>query len=180
VTTPTSRRLILMRHAKSDWPDVADRDRPLAARGRRDAPAAGRWLCAAGYVPDHVICSPARRTRETWDLVSGELIAAETVAEPAVVYDERVYDASVFALLWLLREAPDAARTLMLVGHNPGMQELTLSLTGETAGEAARDAFTRARGHYPTSTIAVLDLAKPWSDLVPGNALLTDLVVPRG
>ena len=67
------RRLILLRHAKSDWPDVPDQERPLAKRGRRDAPVVGRWLRGHGYLPDTVICSVARRTRQTWKLVAPEL-----------------------------------------------------------------------------------------------------------
>ncbi len=170
MTTPTPRRLIAMRHAKSAWPDVDDIDRPLAGRGRRDAPAAGLWLREAGCLPDRVICSPARRTRETW-----ELVAEGLDAEPPVSYDERLYDASVAALLGVVREVPAAVRTLLLIGHNPGMQELTLSLAGEAAG----DALHRAQEKFPTSAIAVLTLAGPWSALTPGSASLADLVIPR-
>src|ERR1700735_1567796 len=90
-----ARRLILLRHAKSAWPDdVPDHDRPLASRGRRDAPAAGRWLRKSGYVPDRVLCSTARRTRETWQLVEEEL-----GAHPQTVFEDRVYGASSAELL---------------------------------------------------------------------------------
>ena len=74
-----TRRLILLRHAKSDWPDVPDRDRPLAKRGRRDAPKIGRWLREHGYLPDIVICSDARRTRQTWDRVAREPLHQQLV-----------------------------------------------------------------------------------------------------
>jgi phosphohistidine phosphatase SixA len=76
------RRLVLLRHAKSDWPDVADQDRPLAKRGRRDAPAVGRWLGQSGYAPDAVICSTALRARETWELASAGLRATAPGAFP--------------------------------------------------------------------------------------------------
>ncbi|HXT88463.1 MAG TPA: histidine phosphatase family protein, partial [Trebonia sp.] len=75
-TEDADRRLLLLRHAKSDWPDVADHERPLAKRGRRDAPVVGRWLRTSGYLPDAVICSTAARARQTWELVSAELPSA--------------------------------------------------------------------------------------------------------
>jgi phosphohistidine phosphatase len=171
MTAPAPRRLIVLRHAKSAWPDVDDLDRPLAARGRRDAPAAGRWLRDDACLPDRVICSPARRTRETW-----EFVAEKLGATPPVSYDERVYDASMLTLLGVVHEVPESVRTLLLVGHNPGMQELTLALAGEAVG----DALQRAREKFPTSAIAVLTIPGPWSALAPGAALLADLVVPRG
>jgi phosphohistidine phosphatase len=178
MSAPTTRRLIVMRHAKSAWPDVADFDRPLAPRGLRDAPEAGRRLRAAGWVPDHVVCSPARRTRETWRLVSRELsgAAGEPGADLPVSYDERVYDASMTALLYVVCETPAATRTLMLLGHNPGMHELALTLAGEAVG----DAFDRTRQAFPTSAIALLTIPGPWSGLTPGSALLDDLIIPRG
>ena len=79
VTEEVGRKLVLLRHAKSEWPDLADHDRPLAKRGRRDAPVVGRWLGASGYAPDAVVCSTARRARETWELVSTGLTAAVAV-----------------------------------------------------------------------------------------------------
>src|SRR6266700_6314858 len=83
------RKLVLLRHAKSAWPDVPDHERPLARRGRRDAPGAGAWLRRAGYLPDLVVCSTARRARETW-----QLAAAELGASPPVRFEPRVYQAS--------------------------------------------------------------------------------------
>jgi phosphohistidine phosphatase len=171
MTVPTSRRLIVLRHAKSAWPDVDDFDRPLAPRGRRDAPAAGRWLRDAACLPDRVLCSPARRTRETWDLVAEELDA-----EPPASYDERVYGASMSTLLGVVHETPEPVRTLLLIGHNPGLQELTLALAGEAAG----DALDRAEEKFPTSAIAVLTFEGSWPELAQGSALLADFTVPRG
>ncbi|MGW2089906.1 SixA phosphatase family protein [Streptomyces sp. NPDC001880] len=166
-------RLIVLRHAKSAWPDgVPDHRRPLAGRGRRDAPAAGRLLHEAHYVPDLVICSTARRTRQTWDLV-----AAELGASPEVVFEPRVYEASASTLVAVLRDVPERRRTVLLIGHQPGVQDLVLSLAG--GGEAG--ALARARVKYPTSAVAVLSLSGPsWSRLAPGTATLDGFAVPRG
>ncbi|MFJ5219415.1 SixA phosphatase family protein [Streptomyces sp. NPDC088354] len=167
-------RLILLRHAKSAWPpDVPDHDRPLGARGRRDAPAAGRWLRENKHIPDLVVCSTAVRTRETWEL------AAEALAPRAqfpVAYDERLYAATARAMLDVLRETPDSVRTLLLVGHNPGIQDLTLRL----AGGAGSDALLRAADKFPTSALAVLTSAAPWSALTSDEAHLDDFAIPRG
>ncbi|MFJ2246618.1 SixA phosphatase family protein [Streptomyces sp. NPDC087862] len=169
---PRAARLIVLRHAKSAWPEgVPDHERPLAGRGRRDAPAAGRLLHETGRVPDLVVCSTARRTRETWDLV-----AAQLSASPEVVFEQRVYGASVPALIGVLRDVPERQRTVLLIGHHPGVQELVLSLAGD--GDA--EAFGRARVKFPTSAVAVLELPGPWARLAPGAAELTDFAVPRG
>ncbi|MFD5125698.1 SixA phosphatase family protein [Streptomyces sp. NPDC058385] len=166
-------RLIVLRHAKAAWPDgVSDFDRPLAPRGRRDAPAAGRRLREAGWIPDMVICSPARRTRETF-----ELVAPELAPSPAVTYDPRAYEASGSQLLTVLRDVPSRCRTLLLVGHSPGVQDLTLALA---RGAAADEDLARARGKFPTSAIAVLALPGPWQLLAPASCLLVGFAVPRG
>jgi phosphohistidine phosphatase len=177
VTEPApTRQLIVLRHAKAAWPDVEDRLRPLADRGRRDAPAAGRWLREAerrldGFRIDRVVCSPARRTRETWDLASAELDDA-----PAPVYDGRVYAATTATLLAIVRETPAHVRGLVLVGHNPGMQHLTLVLADDRPSEP----LDRAREKYPTSGIALFNIEAEWSELLPGGAQLAEFAVPRG
>jgi len=167
----SARQLILLRHAKSDWPDVADHERPLAARGRRDAPAVGRWLRDAGLRPDLVVCSTARRARESW-----ELAAAELGGEVEVRYDRRVYDAGAQELVALAREAPEAVRTLVLVGHNPAMQQLAVSLPGEAVG----DALDRAREDFGTAALALLEVPGAWADLTPGGPRLLEVAKPRG
>jgi phosphohistidine phosphatase len=165
------RRLIVARHAKAAWPEgVPDLQRPLAERGRRDAPRAGRWLAGSGLVPDRVICSPAARTRETFALISSAWDSA-----PPVDYDERVYAAGISALLAVVRGAPPTARALMVVGHNPGMQGLTLAL----AGDGDPEALARAQEKYPTCAIAVLEIPGTWSSVGPGSAVLDRFVVPR-
>jgi phosphohistidine phosphatase len=165
------RRLVVLRHAKSDWPDTPDHERPLAARGRRDAPAVGRWLRAEHCVPDRVVCSTAVRARETW-----ELAAAELNAPAGVVYDERVYHASEPQLLLLVHELPDDDATALLVGHNPGLAGLVLTLAGTAEG----DALDRARLKFPTAAVAVLAFTGPWHTLATGAARLTHFAAPRG
>ncbi|MEU9620922.1 SixA phosphatase family protein [Streptomyces sp. NPDC087228] len=168
----TPARLIVLRHAKSAWPEgVPDHERPLAGRGRRDAPAAGRWLHEAQCVPDLVICSTARRTRQTWDLA-----AAQLGASPEVVFEPRVYEASASALVSVVRDVPVWRRTVLLIGHQPGVQDMVLSLAGD--GDDA--ALARARVKFPTAAVAVLVLPGAWARLAPGTATLADFAVPRG
>ncbi|MEV6317453.1 histidine phosphatase family protein [Streptomyces sp. NPDC051776] len=172
MTATEYRRLVVLRHAKSARPEgVPDTDRPLAPRGRRDAPVSGAWLRDADCVPDLVICSPSRRTRETWDLASAELPTA-----PPVRHDERLYHGSAEQLLAVVRETPADVGTLLLVGHSPGVEELILLL----AGDGDPDALARTEEKFPTSAIAVLRTPPPWPDLAPAGARLTSMTVPRG
>jgi phosphohistidine phosphatase len=164
------RQLILLRHAKSAWPDdVADSERPLAPRGRRDAPAMGGWLRAAGHVPGLVLCSPARRTRETWELAQQALGAS-----PPVSYEPQVYGATSAELLTLARQTAPDIGSVLIVGHDPGMQRLTLDLAGQ---ESAALASVRAK--FPTAAVAILAFSGPWPDLAPGEARLEDFIRPR-
>ncbi len=166
------KRLVVLRHAKSDWPvGVADRDRPLGRRGQRDAPAAGRWIAEHVGVPDAVWCSPARRTKETW-----ELLAAQLGGTPPVEFDERIYEASVSDLVEVLRETAKGSSSVLLVGHNPGVQELVLALAGGQRSEVQMLAETK----FPTSGVALLDVNGPWRELTAGSARLADFAVPRG
>jgi phosphohistidine phosphatase len=171
MTQNPTRRLVLLRHAKSAWPEVADHDRPLAKRGQRDAPGAGRWLRQAGYAPDLVACSTALRTRETW-----RLAAAELGTSPPVRFEPQAYGASADGLLELVRQTPSEVGTLLVVGHEPAMGELTLLLAA--AGEGDPDALERVRLKFPTAAIAVLTFTGDWSDLGPGGAALSAFAVP--
>ncbi|MFJ4521506.1 SixA phosphatase family protein [Streptomyces sp. NPDC088810] len=166
------RRLVVLRHAKSAWPEgVEDHRRPLSPRGLRDAPAAGRAL-AAGSLPDLALCSTAVRARRTWELAS-----AEWATPPPVRYDRRLYAAGVRELLEVVHEAPAQVRTLLLVGHNPGLEDLVLTL----AADGLDDTLDRVRTKFPTSAFAVLAWhGTGWPDLGPGGALLTSFTVPRG
>lgn len=168
-------RLLLLRHAKSALPDVADHERPLGPRGLRDAPAAGRWLRDADCLPALVICSTARRARETWALAAGQL-----GAEVPVRFDERVYAAEPEDLLEVVAEVPEEVRTLLLVGHNPGLEDLAVSLARKAVAAAEAEALERLSRKFPTSAIAVLTFPGSWQELTPGSARLTGFAVPRG
>jgi phosphohistidine phosphatase len=162
---------MLLRHAKSDWPDdVPDQERPLAKRGRRDAPVVGRWLRGHGYLPDTVICSVARRTRQTW-----ELVAPELGGSPSVTFEPRAYAASALTLLYLVRELPGTSRAALLIGHNPGIEELAAHLA--EAPDAKR--APRLPGlRFPTAAVAILEFRGDWADLAPGQARLLDFAIP--
>ena len=138
--------LILLRHGKSDWSGgEPDHLRPLAQRGRRQVPVAGRWLADNVGVIDLAVVSPAERTRETWRLASVELAVPPPVRE-----DDRVYAASPSALLGVVRELPGELAAVVLVGHNPGLEDLVANLTGRYVP-------------MPTSALAVIDLPGTWS-----------------
>jgi len=171
VASDTTRQLILLRHAKSDWPDVPDRDRPLAKRGRRDAPRIGRWLHEHGYQPDVVVCSDARRTRQTWDLVAPELDGS-----PSVRFEPRAYAASALTLLYLAQELPSRYRTALLIGHNPGLSDLA----GHLAAPAVTDNGPRPAISLPTAAVAVFEFRGDWPSLSPGQARLIDHITPAG
>jgi phosphohistidine phosphatase len=166
------RRLVVLRHAKSDWPaGVADHDRPLGRRGVRDSAAAGRWLVEHHDTPELVWCSTALRTRQTW-----EHVGAALAGTCEVNFEDRVYDASVDDLVQVLRQTPKKTGRVLLVGHNPGVQDLVLALADRASGDARALAETK----FPTSGLAVLDLDGEWGDLGQGHANLTAFVVPRG
>ncbi|MFF1544601.1 SixA phosphatase family protein [Streptomyces sp. NPDC058291] len=170
----TPRRLVVLRHAKSAWPDgVPDHERPLAPRGLRDAPAAGRALADAGFRPDLTLCSTAVRARRTWELAAAQWEAPP----PPARFDPRLYAADVPEILEVVGETPAEVGALLLVGHNPGLEELVLDL----AREGRDGALDRVRLKFPTSAIAVLTwYGLHWRALAPGTALLTSTTVPRG
>ncbi|HEX2173741.1 MAG TPA: histidine phosphatase family protein [Dehalococcoidia bacterium] len=156
-------RLVIVRHAKSAWPDdVPDAARPLNKRGRRDAPAAGRRLRERVGRVDLVVCSPAIRTRQTWQLMAAELDGA-----PDPVFDERIYAATCDTLLTVVQAIPDDVSSALLVGHSPGVADLVAALTGQEV-------------EMKTSAIAVLGLAGSWADAAPGRATLIAHDTPRG
>ncbi|GGU80170.1 phosphohistidine phosphatase [Streptomyces filipinensis] len=154
MSVDTPRRLVLLRHGKADWSDENDHERPLAERGNKDAPVAGRWLAGAGVTPSLALCSTASRCRETWKLVADELSQ-----KPKTVYDERLYEASLGELIAILNEASDDVDDLLLVGHNPGVHALADALAGEAEG----DLLARMnRSGFPTSSLAVLTFNGSW------------------
>ena len=165
------RRLMLLRHAKSHWPTgVADRDRPLAARGREAAPVMGRYLADELLLPDLVLISPAKRTAETW-----EMVAPMLPEKPATLYEPRIYEAKVERLLDVVRDVEGEVRTLLLIGHNPGFEELAALLTGH----GDRYAAARMSQKYPTCGLAVLDFAvEDWRDVAARDGRLDRFVTP--
>ncbi|TSB18394.1 SixA phosphatase family protein [Streptomyces benahoarensis] len=171
MSAETTRHVVLLRHAKAERTDGDDHERPLAARGREDAPAAGRWLAGSGVLPDLALCSTAARCRETWRLALSEL-----PEQPRTVYEERVYRASPGELIALLNEVGDEVRSLVVIGHNPGIHELADALTGEADG----DPLARMhRSGLPTSAIAVLAFTGSWRDIEPGAGRLTAFWAPH-
>jgi phosphohistidine phosphatase len=166
MSTP-ARTLLVLRHSKSAYPEgVADIDRPLAPRGVRDAVTLGGWLLGQGLLPDLVVCSTAARTRQTWDLISDQLVWPDEGA--TVRYDPRVYDAALADLMTIVAETPPDAAILALVGHNPGAAQLVGILTGE-------------RGlRFPTSALAMIDIRPDWDGAVPGAGFLAGYWSPKG
>ncbi|MCE7005448.1 histidine phosphatase family protein [Kibdelosporangium philippinense] len=155
-----TRTLTLLRHAKSAWPDgVPDLERPLGERGRRDAPMVGRWLNE--NVPDLqlVVCSTALRARQTWELVSAEL-----VTQPETRHHAKIYYGP---LLEVVRDLPPEINSAVLVGHNPDMEDLVEHLTG-------------THTTFKTSTVAVVRSEMDWSDAGPNWAQLRETATPRG
>ena len=158
-----TRTVAVVRHAKSEWSDtLPDEERPLAARGRRDAPAIGGWLAGNVGPVDLVVCSPAKRARQTWQLASAGLDP-----EPRVRHDDRLYGADPARLTTVLVELPEAIHTVVLVGHNPGLSDLVELLSG-------------ARLELKTSAIAVLRWPGSWTDVESRSASLTSHTTARG
>lgn len=165
--------LYLLRHAKSSWSDpaLADHDRPLAERGRRAAPRIGAYLAAKAVPPSAVLCSSARRAVETLDCVLSELRE-----RPAVQVDRGLYHATPDELLERIRETDDAVRALLLVGHNPGLEELAHALCGR--GDAA--AQRRLQSKFPTAALAEIHFdCEHWSEIEFGAGELCDFRTPK-
>jgi len=164
-----ARTLYVLRHAKSSWDDPAlsDHERPLAPRGRRAAKRIAKHVRRSEIEPEVVLCSTATRARETLDLLRPAL------RSPTVLLEDELYAASAQALLARLRRVPDDVGSVLLIGHNPGLQELVLALAPQGEG---RD---RLEAKFPTAALATLTLAATWSSLAPGGASLAGYVVPR-
>lgn len=165
------RRLLLLRHAKSDWPDgFSDPLRPLAERGRHDAPEIGKAIARAGIVPDLALISTALRTRQTWKLVAPQLGKAVPMRE-----ESALYGAPEQSLLDFARSAPDEVETLLLCAHNPGLERLARSFakSGDT------DAIRRVEKKYPTCGLAVIELPiSRWKEAAPPAGRLEMFLTP--
>jgi phosphohistidine phosphatase len=169
---PAMRRLMLLRHAKSDWsaPGRPDRERTLSTRGVRAAPLMGRYLAEHDLVPDHAIVSTAERTRQTWHLL-GEPVTQP----PGVTFDDRIYEAAPADILAAIDDAPKAAMKLLVVGHNPGLQSLALMLAGSGSAKARKALLEK----YPTAGLAVIDFDLANWSLAPGSGRLERFITPR-
>jgi phosphohistidine phosphatase len=164
------KRLYLLRHAKSSWdqPALADRDRPLAPRGRRAAKVMAEHLRREGIAPELVLCSPSRRTRQTL-----KRIAPSLGKHVEVRIEPKMCAASAATLLKALRELPEGVESLLPIGHNPGIQDLALSLA-RPGSESVR-----VRDKFPTAALATLELDASWRELAPGSAELIAFVKPK-
>ena len=163
------RNLVLMRHAKSAYPeDVADHERPLASRGVREAGLAGDWLRANLPAFDSVLCSTATRARKTLEA---------TGIDAPVRYVERLYGAAPGTVIEEINKVPDEVGTLLIVGHEPTTSNVAVILAGE--GGTNFDAVQRISEKFPTSAIAVLRLAVSWGEVGPGGGALVGFHVPR-
>ncbi len=153
-----------MRHAKSSWtdPSLSDFERPLNERGRRAAPFMGEVLKREGLVPDHIICSPAQRTRET-----AELVQEATAPDVDVHHEARIYEATAGELIEVVSTTPDNFQRALLIGHNPSSEQVVQVITG--AIEA-----------MPTAALAVIDLdIDLWSEIAPGKGKLRRIFRPK-
>ena len=172
--------LALLRHAKSskDNPAIDDFDRPLNPRGITAAPQAGHMLRQLGFQPDLILCSPARRTRETLDLALPQMIGPPMMGSaPAITFEQTLYHATAAHHLDSVRGMPPAASRILIVGHNPGLYGLALILTG-TAEEKI---LVRLNEGFPTAAIAILEFdAVAWHNIAAASGKLTHFITPRG
>lgn len=165
------RELLILRHAKSDWDsaETSDFDRPLAKRGKSDAPKVGAWLYREGLVPDVVVSSPAERARQTASKVCKRL----DIKKSQILWERDIYEANVPELLAVLARCPPEAATVMLIGHNPGLEQLIMHLAGEDL-EIPEDGKL-----LPTATVARLEMPNDWGALACGSAQLVSITRPR-
>ena len=166
-------RLMLLRHAKSDWSSSGTQDtaRPLTQRGETAARLMGGYMARHSLIPQRVLCSPARRTRETW---AG--IAAQWPTGVEVIFDERLYAATPQMLLSVVRSQDAAARTLLVIGYNPGLQEAAELLIA--AGDV--ELRERLREKFPTAALSVIDFAvNKWSRIHDRSGRLDRYITPR-
>jgi phosphohistidine phosphatase len=166
-----TKTLILFRHAKSSWADdVEDHERPLADRGRKVAPIMAKWLAGRGLKPTVALVSTARRTQETWALVAPELgkVTKRDVAE--------IYEAPAGRILDAIHAVEHSVDSLIIVGHNPGMEDLAGLLMKGHGGRAGAS----MRKKFPTAAVALLSLpVDDWTEVRSHIADLTDFVTPK-
>lgn len=162
VETSGGRRLMLMRHAKAAYPDgVDDHERPLAGRGRQDAPQVGQWLAEVGWVPDLLVTSDAVRTRQT-----AELVLKGLGREIPTVVDPRLYECDIADAFDVIQDTRNGVQTLLIVGHEPTMSATTAVITGR-------------RVRFPTAAVARIELEVPWAGVEGETGDLEGVRSPR-
>jgi len=169
------RRLLLLRHAKAvQDTGEGDHARALTERGRKDAARMGHAMDTHGYIPDLVLCSSSRRTTETW-----EMLAPELAKTPEVESAKGLYLASPKNILTQIQGTAERAKTLMLIGHNPGIEECAVRLARKPASKVERHKLEDMREKFPTCALAVFDFdVESWSD-VSGGGILLEFIRPR-
>lgn len=170
-TQLSTRELLVVRHAKSAWGSGAKRDynRPLAARGKRDAPRMGRWLCDQGLSPDYVVSSPARRTKQTIEMMCAKL----GFNRANVLWEPKLYNAGLVEILEVLATCPTSANRVMLVGHHTGLGPLLKFLYGPSLKEP------RHAKLFPTGAVAHMEIPVDWHRLHTGVARDFQIIRPR-
>ena len=168
--------LYVLRHAKSSWeePGLEDHDRPLAPRGQEAASALARYLQETSIRPSLVLCSSARRARETYE---GVMPSGELLVEP------ELYGATAAEVIERLREVPESIESTMVIAHNPTVQLLVLwlaspSLSPQGGAQSEGPELERVREKFPTCALATLHFSCPWVKLAPGRAELRGLIRP--
>jgi phosphohistidine phosphatase len=169
----STKRLFVLRHAKSSWddPGIDDHERPLAPRGRRALEVMSSHVKARRIKPELVLCSSSRRTRET---LAGIEVGGEHLIEPAL------YSATWDEVLARLHELPDHVASAMLVGHNPAVQMLVLRLTNHDGAGLVDPGREDVKRKFPTGALATISFQCAWDELAPGRARLEEFVTPKG
>jgi phosphohistidine phosphatase len=165
--------LILLRHAKSSWKDeaLADINRPLSKRGLQDGKVIARYLAENGIAPEQILCSPAQRTKATLELLQPAFAASRPIR-----YEKGIYMAEAPVLLRRLRRLADSLMSVMVIGHNPGLQALALLLTEGHEDPLRSDLSLK----YPTGSLAVIACAaEHWPELKPGCGHLSAFIRPK-
>ncbi len=164
--------LSLFRHAKSAWDnlDLSDFDRPLAPRGEKAAPSMGAYMAREGLVPDLVLCSTAKRALQTL-----ELAETEWEIKPEIHYEEGLYHAGPAQMLRFLQALPASSGHAMIIGHNPGMHSLAVTLSGEGEG----DALDSLEMKFPTAALAIIEFEGDWKSILSGRGYLQRFLLPR-
>ncbi|MEW5422372.1 histidine phosphatase family protein [Amorphus sp. 3PC139-8] len=167
------RRLMLLRHAKSSWddPELSDFDRPLNKRGRKAAPAMAREMAARGLVPDLVLCSNAQRTRETLAALLQHLAGPFTIR-----LSEELYEAGANRIVDVIRTHGGNAKAVLVIGHNPGLQDCAAALADPADGGNA----AAVGGGFPTGALVVLDFDIPaWTDVTTDSGRVAAFLRPK-